>query len=233
MIITRDQAFSVVCSIRTPFIKSESVGTGVFMTKDGNDAWIITAAHVAKETNSSTYIAIGDESNQCHVVKIIELNKNLAWKYHPVADIAVLKIDINQDNQMHIAGRCLPLDHFNLTQTSVSRDCELTSIGFPNGLGIHGKFSPLTFRSYASSSFLTFNRADTGTLSDFFCLENPSVGGYSGCPVFDLGYMVVGLMTSSKEKTICHGIMHGTMSDDTGGKIAVVTPSYYLNDLVL
>jgi hypothetical protein len=63
-------------------------------------------------------------------------------------------------------------------------------------------------------------------------LENPGVGGYSGGPVFDLGYMVVGVMTTTKEITICHGIMHGTLNDQTGGKIALVTPTYYLNDII-
>lgn len=76
------------------------------------------------------------------------------------------------------------------------------------------------------------SRADTKTLSDFFCLENPSVGGYSGCPVFDLGYSTNGVMQITKERTWCHGIMHGTMSDNTGGKIAMVTPAFYLRDLI-
>ena len=125
-------------------------------------------------------------------------------------------------------NRFFPYDHINTTRNVVSRDFELTSIGFPRGLGTEGSFSPFTFRSYASSGFVTLPRADTGNLSDFFCLENPSVGGYSGCPVFDLGYSTNGLMTMTKEKTWCHGIMHGTMSDNTGGKIALVTPAFYL-----
>ena len=127
-------------------------------------------------------------------------------------------------------NRFFPYDHFNLTRHAVSRDYELTAIGFPNGLGTERSFSPLSFRSYAASGFITFPRGDTKTLSDFFCLENPSVGGYSGCPVFDLGYSTDGVMTITKDKTWCHGIMHGTMSDTTGGKIAMVTPAYYIKD---
>ena len=129
-------------------------------------------------------------------------------------------------------NRCYPVDHINLANAPASRDDELTIIGFPKGLGISGKFSPLTFRSYASSSILTLNRFDTRTPSDFFCLENPSVGGYSGGPVFDLGYQIMGALTTTKEKTIMHGIVHGTMTDDTGGKIALITPMYYLNDII-
>lgn len=63
-------------------------------------------------------------------------------------------------------------------------------------------------------------------------MENPSVGGYSGGPVLDLGYMVLPNMKTTKEKTVLHGIIHGTISDDTGGKIAMITPMYYLKDII-
>ena len=32
--------------------------------------------------------------------------------------------------------------------------------------------------------------------------------------------------------TMVYGILHGTISDQTGGKLAAVTPSYYLFDLI-
>lgn len=233
MIITRDGAFKVVCSIITakPDGTAE-VGTGVFLTTNNHDAWLVTASHVAKGTCNTTIIAVGNENSDCVTIPLAVLATSFQWRHHPVADISAIQIDINEHTVGLLRSRCLPYDHFNLDRSSVSRDAELTSVGFPKGLGIEGKFSPLTFRSYASSALITLKRFDTGTPSDFFCLENPSCGGYSGCPVFDLGYMVVGAMTTTKEKTICYGIMHGTISDNTGGKLAVVTPSYYLKDLL-
>lgn len=63
-------------------------------------------------------------------------------------------------------------------------------------------------------------------------MENPSVGGYSGGPVLDLGYMVLPNMETKKEKTVLHGVIHGTISDDTGGKIAMITPIYYLKNII-
>ena len=232
MILKRDDAFKVVCNFRTPKSSSEIVGTGIFISTPDGRAWIVTAAHVAKTTDETTQIAISDQDCNCIKIPLSELNSSLSWIYHSTADIAVLPITFTKSNLKYLVNRCLPYDHFNLEENSVSRDCELTSVGFPNGLGVSGKFCPLTFRSYASSSLLTLNRADTKTPCDFFCLENPSVGGYSGCPVFDLGYMVVGAMTTTKAKTICYGIMHGTMSDNTGGKIALVTPTFYLKDII-
>lgn len=233
MIIMRDQAFRVVCNFRTPVANGEIVGTGIFMTTNDDRVWLITASHVAKDTDISTKIAMSDDESNCILLPLTELIPSAKWKLHPIADIAVAQVVITEENRRYLINRCLPYDHFNLEQSNVSRDCELTSVGFPKGLGVDGKFCPLTFRSYASSALLTLDRFDTRTPSDFFCLENPSVGGYSGCPVFDLGYMIVGSMTTTKEKTICYGIMHGTMVDNTGGKIALVTPTYYLKDIIV
>lgn len=93
-------------------------------------------------------------------------------------------------------------------------------------------FSPFTFRSFPSSNILTLNRADTNTPCEFYCLENPSMGGYSGGPVFDLGYLKTPLMQQNYGSTLIKGFVHGTMSDNTGGKIALITPAKYLLDLL-
>lgn len=231
MIILRDHLFNVVCNILTPIAAGKaSIGTGSFVVKD-NKVYLLTAEHVAKTTGSNTVLVFGKHQSDCVVLPLKDLSNGNTWKNHPVADMAVVELNILG----HLAlfqDRCFPYDHINDTDVPASRDDELTVIGFPNGLGVGGKFSPLTFRSYAASSFLTMNRFDTKTPSDFFCLENPSVGGYSGGPVFDLGYETMGSAISSKQKTVLHGIVHGTMIDDTGGKIALITPMFYVKDLI-
>ena len=231
MIITRDQAFIIVCNIRTPQgNNSENVGTGSFIVKN-NCIYLLTAAHVAARTNKNTYLALGDKESNCIKLPIIELVDYLDWNTHPFADIAILEL-VPERHKEIFNGRCFPYDHINLTKSIASRDDEITVIGFPNGLGVSGKFSPLTFRSHLSSGLVTLKRADNDILTEFFCLENPSMGGYSGAPVLDLGYSIWGSATSTKEKTILQGIVHGTMSDDTGGKIALITPMYFLKDLL-
>lgn len=237
MIITRDQAFKTVCEIRTPVDElSHKVGTGMFVTRSvGNDqsrGWIVTASHVARETNNLSQIIIATQEDEPICLQLSMFGSISEWKHHPIADISVFPVYFTEENKRFVENRCFPYDHFNLDRMPVSRDYELTSIGFPRGLGTEGSFSPFTFRSYASSGFVSLPRADTKTISEFFCLENPSVGGYSGCPVFDLGYSTNGVMQISRGQTWCHGIMHGTMSDDTGGKIAMVTPSFYLKELI-
>jgi hypothetical protein len=232
MILTRDQTFQVVLNLRTPLAHGqESVGTGIFVVK-ANDLYLLTATHVAITTNQTTAVVISDAQGNATSIPLMDFNNGLVWKHHTVADISALPIQMNPIIQPHLISRLLPFDHFQTQRMPVSRDIELTAVGFPNGLGAQGMFSPLTYRSYASSALISLNRADTNTPCEFFLLENPSVGGYSGGPIFDLGIMIVGGMTTIKDKTYCLGLMHGTISDQTGGKLAAVTPAHYLHGFI-
>jgi hypothetical protein len=230
MIIKRDEAFKVVCNIRTRINNQDVVGTGIFVSK-GQKAFLITATHVAASTNASSYIIYCDSSNNPITRNLSHLNFGLSWKNHSTADLSVLEIEVAKNLDL-LDKRCFPFDHIEGKESFLSRDIEITCVGFPNGLGVSGRFSPFTFRSYISSGIITLNRADTKTPSDFFCLESPSIGGYSGGPVFDLGYQVTGAMTTTKDKTRLLGIMHGTISDNTGGKIAAVTPAKYILEII-
>jgi hypothetical protein len=233
MNLSRDYLSKVVLNLRTEISPGKFIiGTGIFISKSNTDPYILTANHIAITCTTNTKVILSGVDGSCVELSLTEFNTSLSWKHHSIADISILKIIPSTTNAPHIQGRCFPLDHFHIDKTSVSKDTELTSVGFPNGLGSFGKFSPLTFRSFASSSFITLNRFDLKTPCDFFLLENPSIGGYSGGPIFDLGYRIVGAMTTSTGITKCYGIMHGTISDDTGGKIAAVTPAYYLMDII-
>lgn len=95
-----------------------------------------------------------------------------------------------------------------------------------------GHFSPLTFDSRASSGFLTLPRADTDTACTFFLLQDPTVGGHSGCPAFDISVRDMGAFRTHGSGTKRHGVTHCTIYDDTGGKLAAVTPSFYLAEML-
>ena len=229
MIFHRDVLHRVICNIRTPQPNgAEEVGTGMFVVR-GNELFLITASHVARPSNANTYLVLSDDNGNAATIALTLAAPVSQWDHHPAADIAKIHITITQANQHLFQNRFYPHDQIHIALDSVSRDVELTTIGFPLGLGAIGRFSPLSFRTYAASSLISLNRADNQQPCDFFVLESPSVGGYSGGPVFDLGYMIVGMMTQNKGKTICYGFMHGTISDNTGGKLAAVTPASYLD----
>lgn len=57
MIIQRDQTFRVVFNLRTPIIAGgESVGTGIFVVKDDQEIYLVTATHVAATCNANTNV---------------------------------------------------------------------------------------------------------------------------------------------------------------------------------
>lgn len=234
MVITRDEAFLNVCNIRTAISKdAETIGTGFFVCK-GPKAYLATASHVSRTTNNSSIIIICDSNNIPKEIQLIQLNNTLDWIEHPIEDIAVMEIDLEkQVNRDLLKNRCFPYNQIEFNILNMSRDTETTSIGFPNGYGAKGSFfCPFTFRSHLSSSEITLNRFDTNTPANFICLENPSVGGYSGGPVFDLGIVNIQGFMSNSGVTRLFGITHGTICDNTGGKISAVTPALYLKDII-
>ena len=101
-----------------------------------------------------------------------------------------------------------------------------------NGNGLNLNLPVNRFASFIFGSMIVGECVimfENEVIIDFIILELPSIGGYSGGPLFDLGYIKSAVMTMTKEKTILYGIVHGTISDTTGGKLAAITPLKYLN----
>ena len=233
MIIHRDETLRVVVKITTPLKDAEDIGTGMFVVKGTKWPYLVTASHVAKATTDETTVILADAEGLAVKCQLTAFNKRLAWKHHPVADVSALPIIMTERLAYHMDQRCLTLDQFHTEKVPVSRDCELTTVGFPHGLGADKTFSPLSFRSYASSGVVTLERNDSHTAQDFFLLEDASVGGYSGAGVLDLGYrMVGGVAQQTSEGAVCYGIVHGTLADKSGGAMAAITPAYYLKDIL-
>lgn len=212
-----------------------SVGTGSFISK-GNKLFIVTAEHVANDMKTDMEVILKGKNDLPITLSLEDLtqqNTSLDWVKHNDADIAVLEVNPKQDIlNTSLQNRFLPSESVNKVKTAVDRNIQLTVIGFPMGLGAQGHFSPLTFRTFASSGLLTLPRFDNKKPCTFIVLENPGVGGYSGGPVIDLSiYQNMGMQMTGNG-TMIHGFLHGTISDQTGGKLAAVTPSYYLFDLI-
>jgi len=228
MIFQRDLLSNVICNIRIPKGINEETGTAIFISKQ-DEAYLLTAEHVVKNLNAQAYAVLAAADGTPITVLLSDLLGGATFDFHPTADLAKAKINITATNSTYLTERCFPYDQIDLTSNPISKDIELTTIGFPLGLGALGnKFTPLTYRTYAASPAITFSRFDNNVPSDFIILELPSVGGYSGGPTFDLGYVIVGAMTTTKERTVLHGIVHGTVTDATGGKLSAITPCKYL-----
>lgn len=216
------------------------VGTGTFFADIKNEKerlFIVTAGHVAKLMDEKSHIIIKGKNDLPLKYQITSFVKGnvVNWKYHNDADVSILELNITKDIEESniMNNRFLPVSILYDSLKSLSRETILTTVGFPLGLGSEGYFSPLTFRTFASSGLITLPRFDNKIKSTFILLENPVAGGYSGGPVFDLGIIETGTLTMRSSKgTICYGITHGTISDGTGGKIGAITPSFFVLELI-
>jgi S1-C subfamily serine protease len=232
-ILNADQLTITVVNLRkekSPGI--ESTGTGSFITK-GDDLYIVTASHVSKDMDDTSYVIIQGENNLPIKIELKKLANPIKWINHPIADLSVLKLNPEKVIlDKFLQQRFISYSMIDISKNAISRNTQLTIIGFPLGLGASGHFSPLTYRTFPASSLIDLNRADTKTPQTFIILENPSIGGYSGGPVYDLSIIESGVMKLTGSGTKLHGFIHGTISDETGGKLSAITPAYYLADIL-
>jgi len=212
-------------------------GTGFFIATD-KTPFLITAEHISKFLTPSSNITIRDKGDKPITFKFSEIIKSsdskIQWKVHREADIAVLRLYPNNELLEALKNHFLPVSYLYSKKESISRDITITILGFPLALGISGLFSPISRETKPASGFLVFNRFDTNTLATFFVTQDPSVGGFSGAPVFD---MMLPLQTQSKlsfrgGKPKIIGIVHGTLKDKTGGKFGAIVPSYQIIELL-
>jgi len=100
-------------------------------------------------------------------------------------------------------------------------------MGYPLGIGAGGYVSPLSLETKAASGFVTMPRFDTKQPAIFILLQNPSVGGLSGGPVFDtgMGHFGPGGQMIVRRGVSIVGLMHGEITDEGVGKLAAVVPA--------
>lgn len=209
-------------------------GTG-FLVYTEKNLFLVTASHVAKSMLNTSILILRDTTGSPIILKTIELvqDTTLNWTHHKEADVAVLKLNppVSLINSV-LQKRFIPSYIINPEFSAPLRNNILTIIGYPLSLGIGKKISALTLQTHSASDLLELKRSDTNKYSTFFICENPSIGGYSGAPCFDISIYELGAMTSTGNGTICYGLMHGTISDDTGGKLSAVVPSKYILELI-
>lgn len=203
-------------------------GTGFFIRAD-DKLFLVTAGHVAKGLKLKVRFISSDPSG---FSKSYPLNQKLNWKYSKTADVAVLRLN----DQLFISDFipcALDINFLTNRETAPVSEIPLAVIGFPLGLGVQNRFSPLRRETHASSDLIDLHRADTGQIATFFVLQDPSIGGYSGAPVFTIQANKFGsTIMIGFNATSCIGVIHGTISDSTGGKLGLVTPAKYVYELI-
>jgi len=211
------------------------LGSG-FLVVASNRLFIVTASHVASTMSADSFVILKgqtDESSQIPLGQLSGEASSTNWICHAEADVAVLSLRPSPElSNAHLQQRFLPIDILETDRAAPSRNAPLTVLGFPLGMGSAGKFSPLTKQTHCASDLVALKRADVPITSTFFLLEDPSIEGYSGGPVLDISLYQLGNMRTTGSGTKLLGLVHGTSSDRTGGKLAMVVPSFYILETV-
>jgi len=209
------------------------IGTGTIIN-NATKIYLITASHVIDSIKFKGYLIFRNDKDKPAIIELSKFNNNVtkAWLRHKEADIAIIElIPFDNFTQSQLKSSSFPITQIRNNRDAVSRDWDVVAFGYPLVDKIRAHFSPLTFHSYYSSGLITLPRADTRELTTFQVLEDPSVQGYSGGPIF-IGVQKNGLTVGPTNGTFLTGLVHGTYSDNTGGKLALITPAYYILELI-
>lgn len=210
-----------------------TTGTCFFIYTDV-DYYLVTVEHVAIQTTFNTNVVISSTNDSPIILRLGDITYNkssLEWSIHPKADVAVIRLDPREITKEF--SKCfLPFEIINLSLDAPFRERQVTVYGYPLSLGIGKKISPITKTSKPASSLIELPRFDTKVPATFYLLDDPSVSGFSGGPVFELPQKI-GTGDESIWVTVYRivGIVHGTISDKGGGFTAIV-PSIYIKEAI-
>lgn len=206
-------------------------GTGTIITHN-NKYYLLTANHVSKEMKLNSKIVFRISGDKPGILELLSLTKDkkLKWTDHSEADVSIIElIPYNTDIEQRLKQWSFPSSLIYEGEDMLPRDQDVTFFGF-SIIDLEIKhFSPLSFSAYLSSGLITNFRYDIKKKCSFFYLDKPSMQGCSGAGVY---FSVVKTMYYSIKKTLLVGIVHGTAGDDSGGKLAAITPSFYIWELL-
>lgn len=214
------------------------IGTG-FLVRSAQ-SYLVTASHVAvflTPESKATFRTTGDVPLTVTLGDLFTGGLMLPWHRHAEADIAVLPLKPNEKALSLIQDRPLKIAMLVAQEGAPPRERPVTVMGFPLALGTTGRFSPLTSEAKPASGLVRITRTDTKKEETFFMLDKPSIGGYSGAPVFLIPgpFFSEGTMKlpGAGAPTWIVGLVSGTISDDTGGKLAAIVPAKFIRDTIL
>ncbi len=218
--------------------KIERITGSAFFVNDSIhlSAYLVTAEHVAKEMTLNSDIIINGPSDKPIAFKLKDISfrkDSLAWTYNKAADVAVLLLDNNSSNFKNSYIGLIPIEFLEPDRIPV-RERDVTIIGFPLELGFNNYFSPISKISKPVSGLTELPRGDNNKIATFYLLGDPSIGGFSGSPVFELPTQ---FMLGDRPLTV-HGIyliglVHGSIGDkNTGGGFAAIVPSKYILETI-
>lgn len=236
-----DAASSAVVFLRSDPAANTSLYATGFLVADEHNMLLVTARHVALHLGRRAAVICRGRGNTPITFAITDLagpSKRLDWRMSPDSDVAALRLNPSEEVlNTHLQGRFLPKSMISQDTQAPSRDLLITVLGFPLALGATGHFSPISRETKAASGLLTIDFPPPLNLKNVtvFITQDPSIGGFSGAPVFDTGLPAssahAGLVIR-RPGIVIVGLASATLPDDTGGKLGVVMPAYKIMQLI-
>jgi len=228
-LIDSDHLYNKVVLLKDINRNRTYTGTGFLLTTD-NQYFLITAKHVADSLNIGTTEIFFCDSNKVAIKYKIKdfISKQINSGYNNQSDFFILKLEhFDLNSFMILRKSSLDINILANDRNSIDRKIDVLVMGYP--VYDLENFSPITFKSYFSSALMNIPIKNIPKPCHCYLLENPSMVGFSGAPVF-IG--VKDRASTMLEKTLITGIITGTTYDVTGGKFSIITPAFHLLDLI-
>jgi S1-C subfamily serine protease len=208
------------------------LGTGFLVASDAA-VYVVTAAHVARRMDREARVSYTGRRGARTALALTDLlaaaSPKQVWTFHRTADVAVARLRPHPQ----LRGRCLPAELLAASASAPSGSLELVTVGFPLGLASERHFAPISKRARAASTVVRFRGEEMEQPADFFLLDQPVVGGYSGAPLFVAPQTRVtegGRLATVTAR--CVGLLSQTIALEGIGQFTAVVPSRVIRRLL-
>ncbi|MBU0477454.1 serine protease [bacterium] len=219
-----------------PMIKSNG-GSGFILRYKKRD-YLVTAKHVAESLSPTGEIVMNlPEGKSASITFQWLLQENIIkgahWFHHPKADISVHPVAYN--NSFDILAISEDLYPKQATEIILLNSAYI--VGFPLGLGVLEKLSPVAKEAKVASKLTSIDNPSISPDLHFILLDQALSQGYSGAPVFYIEDIMSGISIGNQqmkggEKLHLLGLQSSALSDKTGGKFSLVVPISYIWDIL-
>jgi hypothetical protein len=214
-------------------------GTGFFVSRD-DEYFIVTAQHVAQALPAETLATFRGANGEAVTLQLFGMRADpAAWVWHPEADVAAMRVTLPVADATPGATpspaasiRAIAFDQLVKRAEAPAIDTVLTVIGFPLSIATSGAFSPIVRSAHPSSDVFRHDRFDKQIETSLFVVDDPAIAAFAGAPVLQLPYVRSAGVGVWQTKFACFGLVHGALTDRTGGKLAAIVPAIYIADTV-
>lgn len=210
--------------------KLQSIGGTGFLISHSNKIYLLTAAHIARQITKQAEIYWNTGSGKMNHFNFGFIQEQLPeskWFFHPSTDLAIHPFGFTEKSKHSLIHE----DLFITKDDHLSIGTEIYIFGFPLHLGITDILSPLSKKAETASSFTSISNTDLSPNLLFILLDQDLAQGYSGAPIFTSPDIKLKGNTISTSKAKLIGVQSSTISDKTGGKLSLVIPIFYIEDI--